>query len=573
MKMLLKLFIGFVVIVGSYATPLAQDNKTLAVFPFTVYSADNIDYMRQGVTGMLSSRIASSGKIQVKNREEVTEALKGIGAREPSAAEVESLGRSLKVDFVVWGSLTKIGASFSIDGKLSDIATGQSAVNIFTQTQSLDEVIPRIGDFAEKITRHVAGERPVSLTQAEQRPASAVPSPASPVSQPGAVSASREAEIISAMRSGGKKTTLTATINPDFINVPGSTSLDRRGFWMSQEFPNEFKGMDIGDVTGDGVNEVVMIDGNNIFIYQKKGNEFKQIHHIRGKSHNNYLSVDVADINGNGIKEIIVTSINRNLLNSFVVEFRDGKFTEIASDVRLFLRVIETTPGQPILLGQTMGSDAMFNSPIHEVVWSGGQLRQGKRLKIPQGLPVYGLAMDNLGTGGDKIIVLNEFDHLVLYQPTDKPMSRIAVFGGSRELIYRSEDAYGGSNNYIPPPPNQNPDREQVNNLYLNLRILTYDIEGKGRKAIIIPKNISAAGKLFANIKLFTSSELYSLTWDGLGLAENWRTRKINGYVADYQIKDLDNDGKNEIVMIIVRGQGTGLRGNSVLVSYDLAVD
>ncbi|MDZ4163674.1 MAG: FG-GAP-like repeat-containing protein [Smithellaceae bacterium] len=573
MKMFWKLFIGFIVIAAAYGTTVAQDKKTLAVFPFTVHSADNIDYMRAGILGMLSSRIASSGKIQVKNREEVTEALKAIGGREPSAAEVEALGKSLMVDFVVWGSLTKIGSSFSIDGKLSEIVTGKSPVNIFTQTQSLDEVIPRIGDFAEKITQHVSGEKPTPLGQAEQKPAPAALTPAGQTPQPGTVLSSREAEIISAMRSGGKKTTLTAIINPDFINVPGSSTLDRRGFWMSAEFPNELKGMDIGDVNGDGLNEVVMIDSHNIFIYQKKGNEFKQLHQIRGKSHNNYLSVDVADINGNGIKEIIVTCINQNLLNSFVVEFKDGKFTEIASDIRLFLRVIETTPGQPILLGQTMGSRAIFDSPIHEVVWRGGQLRQDKRMKIPEGLPIYGLTIDSVGAGGDKIIVLNEFDHLTLYQPTDKPMSRIAVFGGSRELIYRSEDPYGGSNNYIPPPPNQNVNLDQVNNVYLNLRILTYDIEGKGKKAIIIPKNLSSAGKLFANIKLFSSSELYSLTWDGLGLAENWRTRKINGYVADYQIKDLDNDGKNEIVMVIVRGQGTGLMGNSVLVSYDLTVN
>jgi hypothetical protein len=33
------------------------------------------------------------------------------------------------------------------------------------------------------------------------------------------------------------------------------------------------------------------------------------------------------------------------------------------------------------------------------------------------------------------------------------------------------------------------------------------------------------------------------------GPSENWKTRKINGYVADYQFKDIDNDGQNEIVL------------------------
>lgn len=570
MRKILALFLG-ILIIGSSGAINAQDKKSVAVLPFSVISAENIDYIRQGVLGILSSRLAAADKIEVANREAVAEALKALGGRQPSGAEVESLGKSLKVDYVVWGSLTKIGGSVSIDAKLSEIATAKTPVNFFSQTQSLDEIIPRTSEVAERITRQVTGTQQLASQQIlPQAPPAGSPTL---TPQPPPTGSSREAEIIASLRGGGKKATLTSIVNPDFINVPGSTGLDRRGFWMSNEFPNEFKGMDIGDVTGDGTNEVVMIDATNIFIYQKKGQEFKQIHHHRGKAHDNYLSVDVADINRNGIKEIIVTNINQTLLNSFVLEFRDGKFTQIASDLRLFLRVISPDGKEPILLGQNFGSDGIFNSPIHEVVWSNGRYQLGKRMKIPQGLPVYGLAIDSLAAGGEKVIVLNEFDNITLYQPTDKPMARIAVFGGAKELIHRTDEAFGGSNNYLAPPSSTNPNLEQINNTYLNLRILTYDIEGRGRRAIIIPKNMSAIGRVFSNVRLFTSSELYCLSWDGLGLAENWRTRKINGYVADYQIKDLNNDGKDEIVMIVVRGQTTGFRGNSVLVSYDLTVN
>ncbi len=572
MKKILALLLGFIIIIGSYGVLKAQDKKIVAVIPFTVYSAENIDYIRQGVSGILSSRLAASDKIEVTNREAIAEALKALGVREPSGADVESVGKALKVHYVVWGSLTKIGSSVSIDAKLSEITTAKPPVNFFSQTQNLDEIIPRTSEVAERIARQVTGTQQLAGQQIEPqaRPSGSATLPVPP---PPAGS-SREAEIISSLRGGGKKATFTSIINPDFINVPGSTGLDRRGFWMSNDFPNEFKGMDIGDVTGDGMNDVVMIDSTNIFIYQKKGQEFKQIHHIRGKSYDNYLSVDVADINRNGIKEIIVTNINETLLNSFVLEFRDGKFTQIASDIRLFLRVISPDGKEPVLLGQNFGSDAIFNSPIHEVVWRNGQYQPGKRMKIPQGLPIYGLTIDSLAAGGEKIIVLNDFDNITLYHPTDKPLSRLAVFGGAKELIYRSEEPFGGSNNYLAPTSSsRNPVIDQVNNTYLNLRILTYDLEGKGKRVIIIPKNSSPIGRVLSNVKLFTSSELYCLSWDGLGMAENWRSRKINGYVADYQIKDLNNDGKDEIVMILVREHGTGRKGHSVLVSYDLTVN
>ena len=56
--------------------------------------------------------------------------------------------------------------------------------------------------------------------------------------------------------------------------------------------------------------------------------------------------------------------------------------------------------------------------------------------------------------------------------------------------------------------------------------------------------------------------------WDGNGgkLAD----KKINGYVADYCIKDIDNDGKPEIVLALVQSVGVSLRDKSVIVVYKL---
>ena len=79
---------------------------------------------------------------------------------------------------------------------------------------------------------------------------------------------SRESQIIAKMKSDTKKGTLTSVINPEFINA--AEPINRKEFWMSQKFSTEFKGMDIGDVNGDGLNEVVAIDKHNVYIYQKQ---------------------------------------------------------------------------------------------------------------------------------------------------------------------------------------------------------------------------------------------------------------------------------------------------------------
>jgi TolB-like protein len=538
----------------------AKDKYTVTVLPFTLNSAENIDYVKKGIAEMLSTRISVPNKIEVTNKDVVLEELKKSNIKEITLVDVYKLGNKLKSDYIVWGSITKIGNSLSIDGKLIDIVASKSDIGIFTQSQNLDEVIPKINDFSQRIVQYILGTSSQQVAPAVA--AAGDTKPTTPV-------VSRESQIIAGMKTSGKKGTLTSVINPDFIDAPDP--FNRRGFWMSQKMPTEFKGMDIGDVNGDGLNEVVVIDKNNVYIYQKAGNELKLLEKIPGKSYDNYLAVDVADINKDGIKQIFVTSLNNTLLDSFVLEFKNGKYVKIASDIRWFLRVLDTPSGIPLLIGQGYGFDKPFDTPIQELVWKDGKYVEDQKMKIPLGLSIYGLTIDNLGTGGsgEKIIALDELDYLCIFEKTTKPLTRIFTFGFSNDdLIWRSDDVFGGSNNYFENIDKTRP-AENEKSAYVNLRIPTYTNKD-GKKQIIIVKNISSVGRVFKHMKLFTSSEIYNLEWDGMGMAENWRTKKINGYVADYCIKDIDNDGKPEIVLALVLSVGASLRDKSVIVVYKL---
>jgi len=428
----------------------------------------------------------------------------------------------------------------------------------------MDEVIPKINDFAQRITTHILGAPPTITAQPTAREVI--------VSRPPSPQAAREAEIISGM-GGGRKGTFTSSINPDFINA--AQPLNRKTFWKSQQFSNEFRGMDIGDVNGDGQNETVIIDPHNVFVYQKKGNEFKLVQQIPGKSYDYYVSLDVADINGNGVKEIIVSSYTGQQVDSFILEFRNGKFQTIAADLPWFMRAIDNGSGIPLLLGQRRGIDMPFDTPIHEIVWKNGAYAEGPKMRIPQGLSVYGLTLDKLGSGGaEKIIALNSDDYLCIFEQTDKPLSRVAIFGGSSEFLWKSDEQFGGSNTYIEPmsrsgvKEDKSEDADLIH--YINLRIVTYDTNKDGKREIIVVKNLSSASRMFQRLKLFTAAEVYNLEWEGMGMVENWRTKKISGYVADYQFKDIDNDGENEVVLALVLSVGGSIKDRSVIVTYSL---
>jgi len=345
----------------------------------------------------------------------------------------------------------------------------------------------------------------------------------------------------------------------------------RPGFWMSQKINAQFIGMDIGDVDNDGKNEIVIIDTSNIMIYRKEGQSLNLLQKIAGETHDQYLSVDVADIKGSGVKQIIVTSLFRNFPDSFVLEYRDGKYVKIASHLKWFLRVI-AIDGKPVLLGQEMGMNNPFESPIYEIVWTKGTCQQGRRMKIPWGLSVYGLAITPLEKKGAlMIIALDSYDYLRVYGETDKSIDRIDALGGSRAAIWKSTEMFGGSNNYFDRTISQlspvNP--EDSNKMpYVNLRIINRGTVKEGRAELLLAKNFSQERRLFENLRIFTSGEVYDIEWDGLGFTEKWMTKKIQGYVADYQIKDINNNGKPELVMAVVTSGYLAWKPISVLVSY-----
>jgi len=560
----MKRFLVFLCVLGVMFSGLvwAEEAKTqvkrVAVLPFSVHSSEDITYVRDGIWDMLISRLSASEGIQVSVKQDVKDALKKLGGKDPAVADVYGLGKSMGIDYVVWGSITKIGNSISLDAKLLDVSTYKTPVGVFEQCQGMDDVIPRVTNFAKKIHYYVLGITPPAAEVTAPSPTGQGPSPAT-------TRGPDEGKVIRASRG-----TFTSVINPSFITA--TNPLAQKGFWMSQRYKKTFKGMDIADVNGDGLNEVVVIDERSITVYQRNEAAFKLIGKIQGKKTDSYIAVDTADVNGNGIAEIIVTNMQGSDPNSFVVEFQEGKFVRIASDLRWFLRVINIS-GVPRLLGQDAGMETPFDSPIHEIVYRDGTYKKGKRMSIPKELSVYGLAVDRIDkTNARRVIALDEFGHICIYKETTESIKYdIEIIGGSSSFLWQSDDIFGGSNNFFRfgdiLKTSDNVDAPE--RVYIKERVLTYDMDGNGTNEVVIVKNLSPASRIMKNIRIFTRSEIYNLEWDGLGMAENWRTKKIQGYVADYQIKDIDNDGKDEVVLAV--GLGTSLT-RSAIVAYDMKV-
>ena len=73
--------------------------------------------------------------------------------------------------------------------------------------------------------------------------------------------------------------------------------------------------------------------------------------------------------------------------------------------------------------------------------------------------------------------------------------------------------------------------------LYIPSRILVTDVDGDGIDDIIVNANASTWTSLVRSMQTFQSGTMVGLKWNGVGLQELWRTRKVGGYVVDYDAR------------------------------------
>jgi len=542
---LLTLALTAIIISPDFA--FAKESR-IAIVPFTINAEKDLTFLQEGILSMLSSRLSWENKVSVITRQETAAAVKTIAAP-LNEAKVREIGSMLKADYVLFGSLTIFGNSVSLDAKIMDIADSKKPpLSFFNQSQGMEEVIPRINLFAEEINEKVFGRQ----TAARQLPQQSAP-------------AQRPSQYMHPER------LLPGEFVESGEDVEGGKTpfvMSRRGdagpgFWKSKNFPVQIKGLALGDVDGDGKTETVMITDQEVHIYRSENDRFTKIKEIAGEKYYKYLAVDVADINKNGKAEIFVTCLdkNRKSLASFVLEFNGSDFKTVADNENWYFRVISRPVLGPMLVGQKLGVSDLFMPGVYELVWTGSSYKpQGKvAMGLPENITVFGFTMgDLLNNQGEVMAAFDEEERLRIYST-----------GGSQE--WKSEDRFGGSENYID-INFQDKEEEYENRVYLPHRLYIVDLNKDGKTELITVKNKSITGQLFKRFRHYSGATFESLSWDGLGLSKNWHTREVSGYICDYAIGDINNDGKLELAAAVVSKRDVlGQKAKSSVITYDLA--
>jgi len=319
------------------------------------------------------------------------------------------------------------------------------------------------------------------------------------------------------------------------------------------------KGIDVGDVDGDKKNEVVVMDDHNLFVFKYDGEKLSFFQKIETGTEFNFLTMDVADVNRNGVAEIIVTAVVEDDLRSFILEFEEGKFKKITEKAGWFFRVLEHPKEGPVLMGQRMGSEGIPTGPIFKFIWKKKSFEKGPKLTLPNmtkvsgfnvgdtrgtnEMKVFGFTMGDIrGTGKNDIITLDLSDQLTIISEDGK-------------IQWKSRRTFGGTNNFYDTKKktdiNFRPGDRPTWRVFINGRILVRDLMGTGVPQVIVNRN-EFSSKFSERVRSFEKGEVYDLVWEDRALEINWKTREIEGYIADYQVKDVDNDGNEELAIAVI---------------------
>jgi hypothetical protein len=351
---------------------------------------------------------------------------------------------------------------------------------------------------------------------------------------------------------------------PSSADKAGERSHPPDKVWRSEELKILAIGMGVGDVDGDGKNEVVMIDPSHVYLYRfVNGNLAIVTEYSVGNLE--LKCVDVAKMRKQGPARIYVTAQNRGNVESFVLEYRGGKLVPVIQGSPYFLRVIIYPTHGPILLGQRKGLQKMYEGPIFRMEDKGDALEVQGRFGIPLKIPIFGFVVgDFVGNRKPLIAVYDKYDHLRIYTPAGK-------------RLYVSQDYYGGSDvilRWAGPERRQSPGgmQEEDEVIFFRPRIMAVDLNGTGVYDILVTKHHSKTMRVMSRTKMLEEGQVEGLSWNGDTVEEAWATPKIQGMITDFAIDKLPGiPGRRLITLERKRTDWLSfLRSRSQVRAYDL---
>jgi outer membrane protein insertion porin family len=129
----------------SWPQPLKAQVQRIVVFPFAIFSKEDLSALREPLMTMLTNSLRQQGFQPVSAAEE-------LGGKPPTGdAQVRQAGGEMGGSYALYGSLTKIGEQISLDARLVDVANIRATYPIYITKTGLENLASAVADLVKEV--------------------------------------------------------------------------------------------------------------------------------------------------------------------------------------------------------------------------------------------------------------------------------------------------------------------------------------------------------------------------------------------------------------------------------------
>ena len=519
------------VAVPGFCDPL----KKVAVCPLEMNAPEDLSFLQKGLFSMLFSRLSDPGKVEVLDRETIDRALTQAQASPVTQgplneSKAKLIGASLGVDYILFGSMTQFGSSVSLDMSMVSVKGEKPTLTFSKQAAEPGAVITELDMAATEINLKTFNREPELILSKEQY--------------------AQKPEI-----SSGEDTRSPLSNYRTLLAANG-----------------EIVGMAAADVDGDKKNEVVVVYKHTIDILKDNGGgHLVSVQKIDDPVYMEIVGVDAADINGNGIAEIFISRYQpaSGDVHSSILEYTGGAYKVLSKDLSWYMRAVKADDGRDMLYAQKSSrkTGPYAGKDVFRVNWENNAHVPGEIIRVPDGFSILSFTLGE-GMGRDSMRAMF----------TNKT-GRLVIFNETGAVEWSGEEGYGGTRMFYTYTETDKIQREITSGdgydgrgVYFQPRNLVFDMDADGKKDVVVIRNKDAADGLFGQLRRFKSGSIEILRWSEMGLAPEVSPKKLPGQVTDMAVTDYDNNGKNEILIALIKNANnfSSDKSKSMIVAYDM---
>jgi outer membrane protein insertion porin family len=134
----------------------------VAVLPFDVNAKEDIGYLKQAIPQMLSTRLEQKGELYTVDKPRLQQYLGRLVPKKMSEETAKTIGRETGAEFVIYGSLNKIGQQISLDTVLINTEGKVPAERFSTTADDMGALPAKIKELARSLYFKILGKQVVS---------------------------------------------------------------------------------------------------------------------------------------------------------------------------------------------------------------------------------------------------------------------------------------------------------------------------------------------------------------------------------------------------------------------------